>query len=430
MGDLLYTYYGDDFTGSTDVLEQLARGGVRSALFFAVPTQDDLARMPGLQAIGVAGESRSRTPEWMTAELPRIFAALRALGAPVMQYKVCSTFDSSPRVGSIGRALEIGLDVFGARVAPVVVGAPHLRRFVWQGMLFASDPLGKVHRIDRHPMSRHPVTPMHEPRLAVHLQEQTSRDVCAVPVNGNAHELREFVERVAQEGVRAVVFDTVQAEDLHAIGEYVWHEAARAPLFAVGSSGLTAALLDAWREAGVIAGECARDVEPRAPRGPLLVVSGSCSAATERQLRWAGENGFAMLPADPAALLAPGTRLHEELAQRAAEALRMGRDAVIYTAMGTPAQQAHGDGLGRALGDVLARALELTDVRRVLLCGGDTSSHAVAQLGLRALTWRASVQTGAPLCVAHADGPLDGLELVLKGGQMGSEDFFRAVRDA
>ena len=429
MGDLLYTFYGDDFTGSTDVLEQLARGGVRSALFFAVPTAEDLARMSGLQAIGVAGESRSRSPEWMSAELPRVFAALRALGAPVTQYKVCSTFDSSPRVGSIGRALEIGLDVFGTRVAPVVVGAPHLRRFVWDGMLFASDPLGHVHRIDRHPMSRHPVTPMREPRLAVHLRSQTALDVRVVPVSGDARELRARVDRAAAEGVRAVVFDTVQADDLGVIGEYVWHEAAGAPLFAVGSSGMTAALLEAWREAGLIVEENARETAPRGPRGPLLVVSGSCSAATERQLRWAAENGFAMLSADPVALLDQGAAAREELVPRAADALRAGRDAVIYTAMGTPAEQAHGDALGSALGDVLARVLAQTDVRRVLLCGGDTSSHAVAQLGLRALTWRASVQAGAPLCVAHADGPLDGLELVLKGGQMGSEDFFRSVRE-
>ena len=71
-----------------------------------------------------------------------------------------------------------------------------------------------------------------------------------------------------------------------------------------------------------------------------------------------------------------------------------------------------------------------TGVRRVVLAGGDTSSHAVSQLGLYALTWSATTQPGAPLCRTHSDSPeLDGLELVLKGGQVGTEDFFEQVRE-
>jgi uncharacterized protein YgbK (DUF1537 family) len=63
-----------------------------------------------------------------------------------------------------------------------------------------------------------------------------------------------------------------------------------------------------------------------------------------------------------------------------------------------------------------------------MLCGGDTSSHAVQQLGLYALTWAANLQPGVPLCRAHADSSLHNLELVLKGGQVGTDDFFSVVR--
>lgn len=59
----------------------------------------------------------------MDADLPPIFTALKALGAPLFHYKVCSTFDSSPTLGSIGHATEIGLDVFGKQVVPLIVGA-------------------------------------------------------------------------------------------------------------------------------------------------------------------------------------------------------------------------------------------------------------------------------------------------------------------
>ena len=80
--DLLLAYYGDDFTGSTDALEFLTRSGVRTALFLEPPSAEQLARYPGLQAVGVAGLTRSLAPEPMEAALRPAFAALRALGAP------------------------------------------------------------------------------------------------------------------------------------------------------------------------------------------------------------------------------------------------------------------------------------------------------------------------------------------------------------
>src|SRR5262249_48451462 len=113
MSRLLLTYYGDDFTGSTDALECLATAGVPTMLFIDPPTRDQLAAHPNLRAVGVAGSTRSTPAEALEAELRIAFPALRDLGARHVHYKVCSTFDSSPEVGSIGRAIDVGSDVFG-----------------------------------------------------------------------------------------------------------------------------------------------------------------------------------------------------------------------------------------------------------------------------------------------------------------------------
>ena len=48
------------------------------------------------------------------------FTALRALQPRHVHYKVCSTFDSSSTVGSIGRAIEIGREVFKQRWVPLL----------------------------------------------------------------------------------------------------------------------------------------------------------------------------------------------------------------------------------------------------------------------------------------------------------------------
>ena len=143
----LYAFYGDDFTGSTDVLEQCAEGGVPAVLFLREPDAALRARFPDARAIGLAGDSRSRSPDWMDDHLPRAFASLA--DAAIIHYKTCSTFDSSPHTGSIGRALDLGVAAFGGPAA-IVVGAPHLRRYVAFGNLFAAAG-AEVFRIDRHP---------------------------------------------------------------------------------------------------------------------------------------------------------------------------------------------------------------------------------------------------------------------------------------
>ena len=138
---LLLAYYGDDFTGSTDVMESLARAGVKTVLFLEPPTKAQIARFPGLRAFGIAGGSRAMSPKQMERELPRAFKALKASGASIVHYKTCSTFDSSPKVGSVGKAIELGRRVFGESVTPLVVGAPVLGRYVVFGNLFARSGL-------------------------------------------------------------------------------------------------------------------------------------------------------------------------------------------------------------------------------------------------------------------------------------------------
>lgn len=110
----------------------------------------------------------------MDENLPSALAWLASLGARFCHYKVCSTFDSAPHRGSIGRAMELGLEAFGQKRTHLVVGAPQLRRYTFAGHLFAGFRDG-IYRIDRHPvMSRHPATPMHESDLVAHLGAQTN----------------------------------------------------------------------------------------------------------------------------------------------------------------------------------------------------------------------------------------------------------------
>lgn len=441
----LVAFYGDDFTGSSAAMEALAFAGLDTVLFLAPPGPERLAAFAGFRGIGIAGVARSRDPEWMDRHLPPVFQLLKSLATPVVHYKVCSTFDSAPQIGSIGRAIDIAAASFDGWV-PLVVGEPSMGRFQCFGHLFALAQ-GKGYRLDRHPtMSQHPVTPMDEADLGRHLARQTDKPVGLVDFMAMKRGQAEAqLARTLADGSRIVSLDVLDDETLIEAGRLVWEKAVR-QVFAVGSQGLEVALVAYWRAAGLLQAEAASRNPGRVER--IACVSGSVSPVTASQIAYSTSHGFVgiRIKAEQAV---DGRAWDAEIERTTAEALRAlseGRDPLVYSAAGpadpavTALRQAVaaagssaetvndriGSGLGRVL-DALVREARLT---RVVISGGDTSGHAAAMLGIDALTAIAPVAPGSPLCRAHAVDPArDGLQLALKGGQVGGDNFFCAVRD-
>jgi uncharacterized protein YgbK (DUF1537 family) len=442
---LLLTYYGDDYTGSSAVMEVFAFAGLPTVLFLDLPTPERLAAFEGYRAIGIAGIARSQTPAWMEAHLPSIFRRLAALGAPIAHYKVCSTFDSAPQVGSIGKAVEIAAPILGGAWHPLLVAAPALGRYQAFGNLFAAIA-GKGYRLDRHPvMARHPVTPMDEADVLRHLARQTEMAlglVDFVAMKEGRGEAR--LAAVREDGARIVALDALDDETLAEAGRLMWeHRGER--LLAIGSQGVEYALVAHWRERGFIPREAPVFRAPPVQR--IIAVSGSCSPITAGQIAYSEQNGFSLLPLD-ATRAVDERAWAAEIGRAGDEALRLlgeGKDPLIFTARGPddPAIAALAraieasstlpgtvnDRIGDGLGRLLDRVLRKSGVRRAVIAGGDTSGHASLALGIYALTALAPVATGSPLCRAHSDDPVhDGLEIALKGGQVGAPDFFCAVK--
>lgn len=443
---LLVAWYGDDFTGSSAVLEVLTFAGLPSVLFLEAPTPPQLARFRGLRGIGIASTARAHGTAWMDRELPAAYATLRGLGAPITHYKMCSTLDSSPDIGSVGRAIDLGLEVFGSGWTPILVAAPPMRRYQAFGTLFASGP-GGVARLDRHPvMARHPVTPMDEADVARHLARQTARPIGLIDLEALAEPGRAEAARRAHlaAGTSLLSLDCLDAGSLAACGRLIWE--ARGPeQFAVGSQGIEYALVRYWRDAGLIP-------EVPAPTGigfagRMAVVSGSVSPITAGQIDWAESHGFAAIAFDARAITQPAALAAAEASAIDASlaAIGEGRDPLVFTARGPedPAVAAlraalAGSGLGfeeanarigMALGRILDAVVRRAGLRRAVISGGDTSGYASRQLGIFALTALTPTIPGAAIFRAHGEDVHDGLELALKGGQMGSPDYFGWVRD-
>jgi 3-oxoisoapionate kinase len=408
----LLSFYGDDFTGSTDVMEALSSHGIRTVLFTRIPAPHEFAPFTDYQAVGLAGTSRSQTPQWMDENLPHALQWLQSLGARFCHYKVCSTFDSSPAIGSIGRAIEIGLRVFNQTHVALIVGAPQLKRYTFAGHLFAAYQ-GNIYRIDRHPvMSVHPVTPMAESDVLAHLALQTSQTADLIDVHDAATQLR--------------------------AGEHLCKLQATSLPFVVGSSGVEYALLQALQAAGEISGRAVFD--PIQPVDRMMVVSGSVSPTTARQIRHALNHGFSGIEADPLALAQVNNAAEtDRLLAASAAALQQGHCPLVYTALGGTTDvgklidrvEGGRHRLGQALGRIARHCVERFALKRLIIAGGDSASHALAELDLFALATRLPLPAtpGSPLCTAHSsNSSFDGLELAMKGGQVGGDDYFVMLR--
>jgi len=173
-----------------------------------------------------------------------------------------------------------------------------------------------------------------------------------------------------------------------------------------------------------------------APTKQILVGSGSCSPVTVRQIAWARKHGFAEVPLDVKALVSDATKEIRRSIKTAAGLLRNGRSVIVHTTkrgadkrMAVKLRNGTAPFFGAALGTILHGVLAQSRVRRLCIAGGDTSSYAARALGIEALEMIAQLTPGAPLCRAVApDSPVDGCEIVFKGGQVGSENYFEIVK--
>jgi 3-oxoisoapionate kinase len=436
-------WYGDDFTGATDTLAVLTQGGLRAMLFLGVPDaerQAAAARALGgaLDAVGIAGAARSMRPDAMERELEPVGAFFAALRVPVLHYKVCSTFDSSPEVGNIASAVRVLRRHVHNPFVAIVGGQPGLGRYCAFSNLFAAaGPGGAVERIDRHPTMRsHPVTPMHEADLRIHLARQGLEPVAAIHYPAYAErdaaqdtQLKNLLARHPD----AVLLDVADEAHLAPAGRLLWQEARRQPLLAVGPSGVAQALLAHWRRSGS-GPVAAAQVPPSAlspASGPVLVLAGSLSPVTARQVQAA--RSYELVRVAPGELLDEASSARA--AQRVLQAVRAGRHVLACTA---PAQEGRAD-TSRA-GEVAAatarfvrrllheQAASGAPLKRVGIAGGDTSSLAVQALGVWGLSHLGTLGAGVAVSRTHADdAALDGIELLLKGGQMGAEDVFEQL---
>lgn len=394
-----YVFVADDFTGASDTLATLARAGMRARLFRDLPRPEELT---GLDAWGIATHARSLGRAEMTRLAARIGGGLARHAPDFLHVKICSTFDSGPEIGNVALLAHGLADALGIADIAVIGGQPSLGRHAIFGTLFARGPDGQVHRLDRHPvMSIHPVTPMHEADLIRHL--------ASLGLNGIEHVGR------GKEGCGFPrLYDAVDQADIDAAGRDLLASGKR--LLVMGASSVAEAWLACQPPSP------ARSPEGVATDGPILSFVGSRSSLTTSQV--AAVRDMPCLPINPADLMAEGAS-REAAVNWAQTHLSRGQNVIAYltaeTAGGVSAAE-----LAERGADLVAQILEAAPVGGLIIAGGDTSSAIVNRLAPDWLDHAGAVCPGVPILCAQRKGKP--LPLILKGGQMGGEDFFaRAI---
>jgi 3-dehydrotetronate 4-kinase len=419
----------DDFTGATDLANNLVRAGMRVVQTIGVP--DDGAAAD-VDAVVVALKSRTVEPGQAVAQSLAACRYLKARGATQIYFKVCSTFDSTPR-GNIGPVLEALMNELDADFTIATPAFPDNGRTVFKGHLFVGDVL-----LSESGMRHHPLTPMTDANLVRVLQAQLApaasagaapRRVGLVDHRATGASAAAIVARfrsLREEGVSIAIADAIANDDLLRLGAAVKD----LPLVCAGS-GLA---IGVPANFGIAASSGAATLP--AVSGFLAIVSGSCSEATNAQVAHFERGGGAARRIDPLALAAGrDDALVADLA-RWAESEWTKDAAAPVLVYSTAAPEAVASAQSRAgAGDVgarleallagVARTLVERGARRLVVAGGETSGACVQALGVRELRIGAQIDPGVPWC--HAAPPLapEGLHLALKSGNFGAVDFFR-----
>lgn len=406
----------DDFTGATDLANNLVRAGMRVVQTIGTP-EDPLDAEA--DAVVVALKSRTIPAADAVAQSLVALEWLRRQGARQIYFKICSTFDSTP-AGNIGPVTEALMDALGCDFTIVTPAFPDTGRTVFKGHLFVGDVL-----LSDSGMRHHPLTPMTDSNLVRVLAAQSRRPVGLIEhrvVAQGEQAVRDRMEELRRQGVGLAVVDVVDNDDLMLLGRAF----KGLPMLTAGSG----VAIGLSQNGGFTPGLAAAAAMP--PKtGSRAVISGSCSQATTAQVKAFVDAGLPAFVVDPARL-AHGEDVVAEAIAWAVPLLPHGPVLVYSTASPDDvlaAQKAFGAARTGALVEAalagIACALVEAGVRQLVVAGGETSGACVQALRIRQLRIGSQIDPGVPWC--HARSPLApgaGLHLTLKSGNFGGPDFF------
>jgi len=406
----------DDLTGANDSGSQFSAKGLSAVVLFdsGLAEAKDLSRVDVVAidtdsralSAGRAYEKSRRAAEWLyTAGIRHIYKKI----------------DSSLR-GNWGAEVDAVMDVFRPDFAVIAPAFPRMGRTTRNG----------IHQIDGIPvdrteMSRDPKTPVTESDLLRILSAQSRRRAHLVSEQ-ELDRLRERGLEWKRRGVELLVFDADRDEHLGKIARSVAQSGFR--VLWVGSAGLAGWLPEALSLTGKSSLSATGQRAPQRRADRVLVVAGSLSSVTKRQIvRLVETSEVQPLVLDVSAILDPAEwkARRDTFVEEANRAFASGKDVAITLNSGKRRLKglegwAHRDAAFRIvdrLGELTSRLVALHPRLGLVLTGGDTARAVCRHLDIGGIRLLEEMAPGIPLGQLVGPHPL---YTVTKAGAFGEED--------
>lgn len=403
----------DDFTGASDIASFLVENGLRTVQMNGVP---QTALEQETDAIVISLKSRSNPVQEAVQQSLEALHWLQNNGATQFYFKYCSTFDSTAE-GNIGPVTDALLNELDEKFTIITPALPVNGRTIFNGYLFVGQVL-----LNESGMQNHPITPMTDANLMRLMDRQAQGKTGLVPyadVIKGADNVKRCFQQLQQQGFRYAVVDAVDNSQLAVLAEAVADMK-----LVTGGSGLAAYLAQHQAQ-----GKRHQAFVP--PKGKTVILSGSCSVMTNKQVAYYQTKAATQWLDVEQAL--SNDNYVEQLFDWVVEHLDDVQAPLVYATVAPEKlkqiqQQFGAEIASQAIEQTfaqLAARLRNYGVTNFITAGGETSSIVVQKLGFKGFNIGKQIAPGVPW-LGVLDAPV---YLALKSGNFGQEAFFSQAQE-
>jgi 3-dehydrotetronate 4-kinase len=403
---MIFGCIADDFTGGSDIASFFAKGGLSTILYNGVPGDHNT---PQADVCVIALKTRTQDTHEAVKDSLEAIKWLKEQGAQQFYVKYCSTFDSTPE-GNIGPINDAVMEEINAPYTIICPALPVNGRTVKDGRLY-------VHGVPLHKssMKDHPLTPMWDDDLVRLMEPQSKFKSVKLPNDLTKEEVEEFIVKETQENGSSpfyIIPDYKTEEDAERIVQLFGD----LPLL-TGGSGLAAPLARTFKQ------EIKEDEFGRSD-SKALILSGSCSETTRKQVEMYQKSGGESYFIDPLKLLSG-----EESVDHIWNVIQNKKGSILVYSSDSPEKVKKNQEQGKeevagllekTTAELAARAVA-AGCHRIIVAGGETSGSVTKRLGYTSYHIGKSIAPGVPIMIPTQDTRV---RLVLKSGNFGDTDFF------
>ena len=415
---------GDDFTGSSDIANNLKKSGMQVSMYAGVPTLvPEETKKELTDAAVIALKTRTIPIKDAIKESLEALSWLRDCGCEQFIFKYCSTFDST-KEGNIGPVTDAIMEALNTDFTIACPSFPDAGRTVYFGHMFVN---GKP--LNESGMENHPLTPMTDHNLVRWLDYQTKNKVGLIntqDISKGTESVKEKIESLKTNGYKYAIIDTIKNEDFDIICNGV-----KDLPFLTGGSGIALGLPKIYKDRGLLS---VSNFQIPENNSNAVILSGSCSVTTINQIDIYKKN-------NPSFYISPDEVINsEDLIEKVLSWIKDNEtlSPLVYSSSDTKVVSEKQKQYGQEIlankienfFEVLSKRLVKDNFGTFISAGGETSGAIIKGLGIQELKIGKEISHGVPALWSPDSIGNKPVFVTLKSGNFGQDDFFKRALKA